>query len=98
MYIVIFLYILSTYIFAEILRLVWLHLTYLLHALKIIIIDNYSTDKTTEIAKQYTNQIYSYKNPGNQDKGYYKFALSLVKTDYVYFASAAEIVPLALLK
>ena len=39
---------------------------------KIIIIDNYSTDKTTEIAKQYTNQIYSYKNPGNQDKGYYK--------------------------
>jgi len=33
-----------------------------------------------------------------QDKGYYKFALSLVKTDYVYFASAAEIVPLALLK
>ena len=65
---------------------------------EIIIIDNYSTDKTAEIAKQYTNQIYSYKNPGNQDKGYYKFALSLVKTDYVYFASAAEIVPLALLK
>ena len=65
---------------------------------EIIIIDNFSKDKTVEIAKKYTDQVYSYKNPGNQDKGYYKFALSLVKTDYVYFASAAEIVPIALLK
>jgi glycosyltransferase involved in cell wall biosynthesis len=65
---------------------------------EIIVIDNYSTDKTYEIAKKYTDQIYSYKNPGNHDKGFYTFALSLVKTNYVYFASAAEIVPLALLK
>jgi glycosyltransferase involved in cell wall biosynthesis len=64
----------------------------------IIIIDNYSTDKTVSIAKKYTEQIYKFKNNGAHGVDYYKYALSLVKTNYVYFASAAEIVPLEVLR
>jgi glycosyltransferase involved in cell wall biosynthesis len=63
----------------------------------IVIIDNFSSDNTIEIAKKYTNEIYQYKNPGVWDVAFYKFALSKVNTDYVYFASAAEIVPLGVL-
>lgn len=64
----------------------------------IVVIDNFSDDNTIEIAKKYTNEIYQYKNPGVWDVEFYKFTLTKVNTDYVYFASAAEIVPLSVLK
>jgi glycosyltransferase involved in cell wall biosynthesis len=64
----------------------------------IVVIDNFSTDNSIEIAKKYTNEIYQYANPGNHNAEFYKFALSKVNTDYVYFALAAEIVPLAVMK
>ena len=64
----------------------------------IVVIDNFSTDNSIEIAKKYTNEVYQYKNPGNHNAEFYKFALSKVNTNYVYFALAAEIVPLAVLK
>lgn len=59
----------------------------------IIVVDNFSTDDTVNIAKKYTSQVYQYKNPGSHDRGYFEFAISKVKTDWVLFASASEVIP-----
>ena len=64
-----------------------------LNRAEIVVIDNYSTDNTIKIAEKYTKKIYHFKNQGFWNAEFYDFALDKVETDFVYFASAAEIVP-----
>lgn len=71
---------------------------YMLRCLKgngeIVLIDNYSEDRTCEIAEKYTENIYRHKNPGHvSDKETMDFALSKVSTDWVYIALADELIP-----
>lgn len=64
----------------------------------IIIIDNYSTDRTRDIAAGYTEYIYQFKNPGfTEHESVADFALSKVKTRWVYWAYASDILPKSLL-
>jgi len=60
----------------------------------IILIDNCSTDRTRDIAAYYTEYIYQFKNPGfvGEEK-LADFALSKVKTRWVYWAYASDILP-----
>lgn len=63
----------------------------------IVVIDNFSTDRTLEIASKYTSSIYQYQNEGWLDKGAISYGLSKAKTDWVCIAYAGEIVPVQLL-
>ncbi|MCJ7669814.1 MAG: glycosyltransferase [Dehalococcoidia bacterium] len=64
----------------------------------IIIIDNYSTDRTRDIAAGYTEYIYQFKNPGFvEHETAADFALSKVKTRWVYWAYVSDILPKSLL-
>jgi glycosyltransferase involved in cell wall biosynthesis len=74
---------------------------YFLEALRnfspIIVIDNFSTDNTVEIAKKYTNRVYRYKNAGYvEHPDVARFALSQVPTEWVYWGRVDEIPPLPL--
>lgn len=61
---------------------------------RIVIIDNYSTDKTREIAAHYTEHIYSFRNPGFvENKETMDFALSKVDTQWVYIGYVDELLP-----
>ncbi len=63
-----------------------------------MIIDNYSTDNTVEIAKRYTNEVYLYKNTGwVEDEQTTNFVLGKVTTDWVYWGSVDELLPKTLL-
>lgn len=57
---------------------------------EIIIVDTGSSDKTKEIAKQYTNQVYDYawQKDFSMARNY---ALSLAHCDYIYCADADEV-------
>lgn len=57
---------------------------------EIIIVDTGSTDRTKEIAKQYTSQVYDYvwQQDFSQARNY---SLSLASCDYVYCADADEV-------
>lgn len=66
---------------------------------RIVIIDNYSTDKTREIAARYTEHIYSFRNPGYiENKETMDFALSKVDTQWVYLGYVDELLPKLLLE
>lgn len=66
---------------------------------EIVVIDNYSKDKTLEIASKYTNNLYTYKNPGYiENESTMAFALSRVKTKWVYLTYVDELIPKELLK
>lgn len=66
---------------------------------RIVVIDNYSTDKTLEIASRYTDQIYKFKNPGYiENKETMGFALSKVSTPWAYLGYVDELLPRALLE
>jgi glycosyltransferase involved in cell wall biosynthesis len=65
---------------------------------EIVLIDNYSTDGTVEIAKKYTDKIFLHKNPGwveNEETA--NFVLSKVNTDWVFWLYVDEFLPKKLL-
>ena len=56
-----------------------------------IIVDTGSTDKTKEIAKNYTDQIYDYKWEDDFSKAR-NFSFSKATKEYIYCADADEII------
>ncbi len=65
----------------------------------IVVIDNHSTDKTRDIASLYTDQIYTFKNPGYiENKETMDFALSKVTTKWAYLGYVDELLPKPLLE
>jgi len=65
----------------------------------IVVIDNHSTDKTREIASHYTDQIYTFRNPGYiENKETMDFALSKVTTQWAYLSYVDELLPKPLLE
>ena len=66
---------------------------------RIVVIDNKSTDKTCEIASHYTDQIYTFSNPGYvENKETMDFALSKITTQWVYLGYVDELLPKPLLE
>jgi len=65
----------------------------------IIIIDNFSKDKTREIASNYTDEIYTFKNPGYvENEETMSFALNKIKTKWAYLTYVDELLPRQLLE
>lgn len=65
---------------------------------RIVIIDNHSGDQTREIASRYTDQIYTFRNPGYiENLETMQFALSKVTTKWVYLGYVDELLPKELL-
>lgn len=65
----------------------------------IVVIDNFSEDNTVSIAREYTDAVYKFKNPGYvEHPDVLDFALSHVKTDWVFSARVDELIPATLLK
>ncbi len=61
---------------------------------KVLIIDNYSTDNTCDIASSYDTEIFLFKNSGTiQTKEWFLFATELCKTDYFVLLSTSEFIP-----
>ena len=59
---------------------------------KIILIDNYSTDNTYELAKSYGWSVYKFKNKGfSEDPDLINFYLSKVDSEWIYICRADEI-------
>lgn len=66
---------------------------------KILTVDNYSTDRTVEIAKNYGAEVYFYKNIGwVEDEKEVEFVLNKVITDWIYWGSVDELCPKKLLE
>lgn len=66
---------------------------------RIVVVDNKSTDKTCEIASHYTDQIYTFCNPGYvENKETMDFALSKITTQWVYLGYVDELLPKPLLE
>lgn len=66
---------------------------------RIIVIDNHSCDDTRNIAAGYTDEIYTFRNPGYvENKEVMDFALSKVKTRWVYLGYVDELLPRPLLQ
>jgi glycosyltransferase involved in cell wall biosynthesis len=77
-------------------------ISYFLEAVKnfapVVVIDNFSTDATLEIAKQYTPRVEQFKNAGYAEHpDVANFALSQVTTEWVYWGRVDEIPPAPLL-
>ena len=64
---------------------------------EIIIIDNYSDDKTVDIARVYTDKIFSYERTGLPEHAR-KFAISKTSNEWVLIVDADEMVPVQLMK
>ncbi|AEG17960.1 glycosyltransferase family 2 protein [Methanobacterium paludis] len=64
---------------------------------EIILVDMYSKDKTVDIAKEYTDKIYFFKNVGYADPAR-QFSLEKTTNKWVLSVDADEIVPLSLKK
>lgn len=61
---------------------------------EIVVIDNFSKDKTIEIARKYTENIFQHQNPGSVDNDVsMSFALDKVKTKWVYLGLVDELIP-----
>lgn len=66
---------------------------------QVVVIDNHSTDKTREIAARYTDEIFTFRNPGYvENKETMDFALSKVSTKWVYLGYVDELLPKPLLE
>jgi glycosyltransferase involved in cell wall biosynthesis len=66
---------------------------------KMIVVDNFSTDKTATIVKNLGVELVQYKNPGTaQTPECIKYFFSLVDTDYILFLSCSEFMPAPLLQ
>lgn len=64
----------------------------------IIVIDNYSTDNTVEIAHKYTDRVYKHKNIGYvENEETMKFVMDIVETDWAYLCYVDEFIPPALM-
>ena len=65
----------------------------------IIVIDNFSSDSTAEIARELGVKVIQYKNPGTiQTPEWMRHIASLVITDYFLMLSCSEFIPAALLQ
>ena len=65
----------------------------------IVVIDNFSEDNTISIAREYTDKVYQFKNPGYvEHPDVLDFALSHVQTDWVFSARVDELIPATLLQ
>jgi glycosyltransferase involved in cell wall biosynthesis len=66
---------------------------------KIIVVDNYSEDRTPAVVKELGVELVQYKNPGTaQTPECIKYFFSLVDTDYILFLSCSEFMPVPLLE
>ena len=66
---------------------------------KIIVVDNYSEDRTPTVVKDLDVELVQYKNPGTaQTPECIKYFFSLVGTDYILFLSCSEFMPVPLLE
>ena len=59
---------------------------------EIVIVDMYSTDKTVEIAKQYTDKIFNFENVGYADPAR-QFARNKTTNEWILVVDADEVVP-----
>lgn len=65
----------------------------------IIVIDNFSTDRTVEIAREYTSQVLQFRNAGwAEHPAVATFALSRAQTEWIYWARVDEIPPQPLIR
>lgn len=65
----------------------------------IIVIDNFSSDNTIEIARKYTNEIYQHKNIGYVENApTMDFVLGKIKTRWAYLAFVDELIPRSLME
>lgn len=58
---------------------------------EIIVVDDYSSDRTVELAKQFTDRIFEHDLGGNFSSQR-NYALNFVKNDWVFFVDSDEIV------
>lgn len=66
---------------------------------RIVVIDNHSSDDTRTIAARYTDEIYTFKNPGYiENKEVMDFALGKVNTPWAYLGYVDELLPCPLLE
>ncbi len=66
---------------------------------RLIVIDNFSTDRTPAIVNELGVELLQYKNPGTtQTPECLKYYFSLVDTDYILFLSCSEFMPVPLLE
>jgi glycosyltransferase involved in cell wall biosynthesis len=64
----------------------------------IVVFDNHSVDKTVEIAKRYTDEVYQHRNLGYcESEPTMDFAWSKVKTKWAYLLYVDEFIPKALM-
>lgn len=65
----------------------------------VVVIDNYSSDNTIEIARKYTNEIYQHKNIGYvENEPTMDFALGKIRTRWAYLAFVDELIPRSLME
>lgn len=65
----------------------------------VVVIDNFSSDKTIEIARRYTDKVFQFKNPGYiENESTMAFALSKAHTEWVYLTYVDELLPKPLLE
>lgn len=65
----------------------------------LIVIDNFSTDKTRQIVEKLGIEVVSYKNPGTiQTPEFCRFVATLFETDYYALLSCSEFIPEQLLE
>ena len=55
---------------------------------EIIVVDSFSTDKTVDICKEYTDRVYQRAWPGNIDQK--KYTIGLAKCDWILSLDADE--------
>lgn len=66
---------------------------------RIVVVDNFSTDRTFELAQEHGVEAVRYRNQGTtQDPAWARFASTLVETDYVLFLACSEFLPVPLLE
>ncbi len=65
---------------------------------RLIVIDNFSTDKTRDIVHELGVELIQYKNPGTiQTPEWFRHITTLIDTDYFLLLSCSEFIPVALL-
>lgn len=66
---------------------------------RIVVVDNFSSDRTFEIAQEHGVEAVRYRNQGTtQDPQWIRFASTLLRTDYVLFLACSEFLPVPLLE
>ncbi|HEY3376671.1 MAG TPA: glycosyltransferase [Armatimonadota bacterium] len=60
---------------------------------EIVIVDNFSSDRTLEIAARYTDRIFQQKNIGYWDRSTYECMLANTPTDWMLIRGCGEMIP-----